>query len=94
MSYTEGKTKNELLEKLEGTAHFGSQVWDQMKVGIAVRCTEDIENSIKSLENQIKESSDSSKKLNKSLLWLNIVLTSATVVGAIATALMAYKAFN
>ena len=40
--YVEGKDKNEILNALAGTAQPGSAVDEQQKMGIVVRCTEDL----------------------------------------------------
>jgi len=47
--------------------------------------------SLNELKNVIKTSNDNSDKLSKKLFWLNFVLTVATVIGAIATALLVFK---
>jgi len=38
------------------------------------------------------ESAESSIKLGNKVFWLNVILTVATVVGSIATAILAWKA--
>ena len=43
MSYVKGKNKNTILQDMYGTAQPGSVVHEQQKMGIIVRCTEDIE---------------------------------------------------
>ena len=91
MSYIENKDKNQILESLMDTAQVGSQVHEQLKAAINVRCTEDIEFSLKSLENQIKENAESSTRLAKRVFWLNVVLAVATFVGAVATIIIAMK---
>ncbi len=39
----------------------------------------------------IRQASESSKGLERRVFWLNVVLAAATVVGAAATVLMAFK---
>ena len=90
-NYAEGKSKNEILEDMADTAEVGSVVHEQQKAGIVVRCTEDIETSIDGLKEQLAENAKSSDKLSGRVFFLNIILTAATVVGAIATALIAVK---
>ena len=46
MSYVQDKTKTEILNELAGTAQPGSQIHEQQKAGIIVRCTEDIQVSL------------------------------------------------
>src|SRR3989344_4735126 len=44
-----------------------------------------IEGSVDSLGNIVEKMGKSSDKLSSKLLWLNVVLTAATIVGSIAT---------
>lgn len=60
-------------------------------LGRLTSITEKINSSLNELQQTIKESNQNSKKLSNKLLWLNVVLTIATVVGAIATAILAFK---
>lgn len=90
--YVKGKTKNEILENFLGTAAPDSPVGELEKLGITVRCTEDIEKAIgslnitvDSLQKTVKESADSSNKLAAKVFWLNLILTAATVIYAAAT---------
>ena len=46
---------------------------------------------LKSLTVAVQNSQQSSDKLGKKLFWLNIVLAFATIVGAVATSLIAYS---
>lgn len=90
--YVKGKTKNEILDSLIGTAQVGSPVQELQKMGIIVRCAEEIEKSISSLnitvdslQKTVEESAISSNKLASKVFWLNVVLTVATVIYAAAT---------
>ena len=76
-SYVEGKDKNQILKEMYTTAQPGSVVHEQQKAAIMVRCTEDLEKAIITLKNRIT--------------ILDIVLAAATIVGALATMLMALK---
>lgn len=78
-SYVKGKDKNQILEEMYGTAQPRSVVHEQQKSAIIVRCTEDLERAIKTL--------------NKKINGLDLALKIATFVGGIATALIAYKTF-
>lgn len=49
MAYVKGKTKNEILDALSGTAQAGSPIHEQQKMGIVVRATEDIEAALADL---------------------------------------------
>jgi len=82
--YIEGKDKKQLLSGLLDVAEVGSRLHEQVKAGILVRCTED-------LERVISEASRESSRLGRKIFWLNVVLSAATVVGAIATLVMALK---
>jgi len=81
-AYIKG-SKEELLKKLYGTAQPGSQVHEQMKVAIQVRCVEDIEKSVNTLRQSMENISSSSTKLGLKVFWLNIILAAATVSGVI-----------
>ena len=85
-SYVEGKDKNQILGEMYTTARPGSIVHEQQKSAIIVRCTEDIEKAL-------RETSESATILSKKILFLNWILIMATIVGAIATAVLAYNSF-
>ena len=76
-SYVKGKDKNQILAEMYGIAQPNTVVHEQQKAAILVRCTEDLENAINSL--------------NKKITALDYILVGATFVGALATAVMAYK---
>jgi len=82
--YVEGKDKNEILSALVGTAQPGSPVHEQQKMGIVVRCTEDLEKALGSLEKSMNDSASASDKLSAKVYWLNVILAIATAVGTIA----------
>ncbi|MFH1454056.1 MAG: hypothetical protein ABIH00_08800 [Armatimonadota bacterium] len=85
MNYIKEKTKNEILDELRGTAEPGSPVHEQQKMGIMVRCTEDLEMALKKLENSMNKNADSSHSLAQKVFYLNIILTIATALGFIFT---------
>jgi hypothetical protein len=75
--YVEGRDKNQLLRGLmSDSLGPGTQVFEQQRMGIFVRCTEDLESSIE----RYRKSND---KLSNRILWLNIILGIFTVVGTI-----------
>ena len=88
--YVEGKSKNELLHGMVGIAKPLSEIHEQLKMGIVVRCTEDLEKALGSLENSMTNNAKSSDNLAKKVMWLNFILTGATVTGTI---LAIYKMF-
>ncbi|NVD34387.1 hypothetical protein [Marinobacter lutaoensis] len=69
MSYVQGKSKNEILEAMSGTAQPGSAVHEQQKSAILVRCTEDIQVAF-------QEQSNATRKVNSSLVHLNVRIDS------------------
>lgn len=89
--YVEGKTKNEILTDLALTAQPGSVIHEQQKAAITVRCTEDIETAFSALTSQLAKNSDSNDRLAEKVFWLNVVITIATVVGALAAVAQALK---
>ena len=42
---------------------------------------------------QLKENADSSKELGRKVFWLNMVLALGTIIGAVATVLLAINAY-
>lgn len=91
MSYVKERDKNTILDEMTKVAQPGTQVHEQQKAAIIVRCTEDIESSLRSLQAQLNENSESSDRLGKKIFWLNVVLTIATGLGALATGIIAFK---
>lgn len=82
--YVEGKDKNEILNALVGTGQPGSPVHEQQKMGIVVRCTEDLIEAIGSLEKSMNDNAGASDKLAAKVYWLNVILAIATAVGTVA----------
>lgn len=89
--YVEGKTKNEILASLGSTGAPGSMIHEQLKAAITVRCTEDIETAFTALTDQLAKNSDSNDRLAAKVFWLNVIITIATVVGALAAVTQALK---
>jgi Mg2+/citrate symporter len=81
--YVRDRDKNEILAALGDEAQPGSQVHEQQKMAITVRCTEDIEKAIAGLSATLKENADSNDKLSRKVFWLNVILTIATVAASI-----------
>lgn len=75
--------KYEILEKLDEVGQPGSHAHEQMKMGIIVRCIEDLEKALNNLEISMNNNAKSSNSLSKKVLYLNIILTIATVVASI-----------
>lgn len=61
------------------------------RVTILAQVANEINISLSELKNVIKKSNDNSDQLSQKLFWLNVVLASATVVGAVATVILAWK---
>ncbi len=74
--YVHGKDKEQLLASLYTDAEVGSKVFEQQRMGIFVRCTEDIQGSIDRFTR-------SNKRLSGQLLWLNIILGIFTIAGTV-----------
>lgn len=81
--YVRGKDKNQLLSELVGTAQPGSVVHEQQKMGILVRCTEDLEAAVGHLRQSIAEGAESSNRLASKVFWLNFLIATATVAGVL-----------
>ena len=88
-SIIDGKNKSDILDDFV-TDYFPSDNKDHQirKLAIQVRCVEDIEKSIKTLEASINKNAESSTNLARKVAYLNGVLTIATVVIAAFTVLL------
>ncbi len=84
--------KRELLENMnrEG-AQPGGVTYAKRQMELIVACVEDVENAVLKLDGSIKRSSDLSDQLGRKLFWLNVILTAATVLGAVATFVQVIK---
>ncbi|MEQ9107538.1 MAG: hypothetical protein RLO04_08760 [Limnobacter sp.] len=76
--YIKDKTKEELLRSLYTDSQVGSKVYEQQRMALAVRCTEDVSSAINRF-------TDSNTVLSNRLLWLNIILGMFTIVGTALT---------
>ncbi len=81
--YIAGKDKNKILEELPKTAEVGSQIHEQQKMAIIVRCTEDLEKSFLNLTNSLSKSSEQADILSKRVFWLNVVIALAALSGVV-----------
>jgi hypothetical protein len=85
------RDKNELLKRLKTDAQVGTPIWEQQRMGIIVRCTEDIERSIKSFENTMEKNANASDKLAARVFWLNFILGVMSAIGVAFTVLQFFK---
>ena len=83
----ESKSKNQLVEELLQKT-YPAREFEHQKMAIFVRCTEDLEKSLKSLEDSMNSNANSSNNLANKVMLLNIILTAATVIGTILTIYM------
>ena len=74
------KCKRELLQ-----THNLGQV-ENAKMEIAVRCVEDLEKSLSSLETSMNKNAESADRLGNKVWWLNLVLAVASTAGVLLTA--------
>lgn len=88
----EGKSARELLVELSKHGR-NAEDYDLIRSALSVAYTEDLEVRLGQLCDAIDVSNQGNRLLGSKLLWLNLALTSATFVGALATALIAYKTF-
>lgn len=64
---------------------------EQYNVAIMAKSAQDIEKSINQFNNTVDVLGKKSDELSKKVFWLNIILTIATVVGAVATFISVFK---
>lgn len=92
------KTKEELIEEFSRITSHNTLDGEQYTAAIMVKSAADIQlstNEIRQSVDNFRKSAEnigkSSDQLSRKLLWLNIILTAATVVGAVATAVVVFK---
>jgi hypothetical protein len=85
------KTKEQLLEEFSQKNSHNTLEGEQFTAAIMVKSAADIESAVNDFKIVAKDIGKSSDGLSKKLLWLNIVLTIATVLGAVATIILAFK---
>jgi hypothetical protein len=82
--HIKGKSKDQILDAMVGTAERGSVVHEQLKMAIVARSTDELGARMAELGTAIKDSSASADRLGRKLFWLNVILVIATAVGAAA----------
>jgi len=82
--YIRGKNRKELLSELYGPDP-GSIQHEQIKMAIIVECADALENAFSGLKQSMNRNADSSQQLAEKVLWLNVILTVATVAGVLIT---------
>jgi len=68
----------------------GAPIHEEIKMAIVMRCAEDLQRALASLEASMNENAKSSESLATKVYWLNWVLAGATVLG---TLLAVYQIF-
>jgi hypothetical protein len=86
-----GDLRNELIEKtLERAWGFGGITPDQKALMlVTVKCTIDLLDGLRRTAEEVRSFNDCTSALTKQIIRLNRWLTAATIVGAIATVLIA-----
>ena len=82
----EGKPTPELLVLLE-TQEPGTTRQEQLKMTLIGEYTKVISASLERLRTSFEENAKSNDRLGVKVFWLNVVLTAATVVGALVVVL-------
>ncbi len=85
--FIKGRDKNQILGDLIDIGQPGSEVHEQQKMAIIVRCTEDLEKAVDRLRESLAQSASSADKLSNRVFWLNVVITLATVAGVVVAIL-------
>ena len=75
--------KNEALDDFKKQTDIKSPEFEHAKAQVLVRCTAAIEHPLEDLRDKISEYIESTKTLSIRLLFLNIILTIATVLATI-----------
>jgi hypothetical protein len=87
MPFDFSKSKRELIDNITGR---GAPYSEQATMAVVVKCVEDLEKSLSSLEASMNKNAMSSDRLATKVFWLNVVLATATVIG---TLLSVYQLF-
>ncbi len=92
------KTKEELLAEFALHKDHNTLEGEQYTAAIIVKSSADIQASAKEIKEAVdqfkkvvQDAGKSSDKLSAKLFWLNVILTIATVVGAVATAVLTFR---
>jgi hypothetical protein len=92
------KTKEEVLDLFIAQKGHNTLRSEQYNAAIIVKSASDIQTAARDIKDAVIEFKNvaenigkSSDKLTEKLFWLNVVITFATLIGAIATAVMAFK---
>lgn len=80
---TRGKSKADILSMIGEGAEPGSPKNEHLVAAITVRCTEDLERALKSLEQSQQQAAVASDKLAGRVYWLNFSIAVATVTGTV-----------
>ena len=68
-----------------------ASIWERAKAEFTLTCVNDVVYAVDKLNNSIQENSRSNEVVAKKLFWLNIAIGLATLVGSIATVVIALK---
>lgn len=85
------KSTRQLLDELGKVAQPGSVVHEQQKMAVLVSSVEDLQHALHELGRQLSRSATTNDSLARKVYWLNVVLTVATVVGAVAALVQVVK---
>lgn len=95
MSYIKDSNGNlkpveKLLDQLATDAIPGSIVYNQIAAATLVKSNQDISNTIKALEISINKNAKSNDDLANKVLWLNRIITLATITATVTQAITLY----
>lgn len=83
MNFVKGKPKGQILEEMTKTGEVGSSAHEQQKMGIIVRCSEDIEKALNGLSASLDNSARQADVLSNRVFWLNLVIALAAIAGVV-----------
>ena len=63
--------------------------YEEAKAELMAKCSNEISVAVNILNKSIQKSTESQDQLSKRIFWLNVILTIATTIGAIATVFIA-----
>ena len=86
----QGKPINELLELLE-TQEPGTVRHEQLKMELTIQNARQVTGSVEHLRESFEKNAESNDRLANKLYWLNVILTTATVLGTLAAIYQVWK---
>ncbi len=90
---SERESKYELAEQVGMNGQPGSRLHAQLEAKLLAQCTGDLEAALNALRASQEAAANASSAVAAKIFWLNIVLTAATALGALAALVQAWRTY-